>query len=214
MLGNGRCKVNPEKFQNDMTTFSSKDDIYVLLIHLGYLTFDKNTSEAFIPNLEISQEFLKAMDGPDWSGIQQALKRSSDLLKTTWALDGNSVAEGIAAIHDETASILKYNDENSLKCTVLVAYYSTRAYYLPPNLELPSEKGYADIVYLPRKNTDHPALLIELKWNHSGQGAIMQIKEKHYAQWVKEYTGDILLVGINYDEDEGHECLIERYKMQ
>ena len=42
----------------------------------------------------------------------------------------------------------------------------------------------------------------------------MQIKEKHYAQWVKEYTGDILLVGINYDEDEGHECLIERYKMQ
>lgn len=182
MLGNGRCKVNPEKFQNDMTTFSSKDDIYVLLIHLGYLTFDKNTSEAFIPNLEISQEFLKAMDGPDWSGIQQALKRSSDLLKTTWALDGDSVAEGIAAIHDETALILKYNDENSLK--------------------------------LPRKNTDHPALLIELKWNHSGQGTIMQIKEKHYAQWVKEYTGDILLVGINYDEDKGHECLIERYKMQ
>ncbi len=196
MLGNGRCKVNPEKFQNDMTTFSSKDDIYVLLIHLGYLTFDKNTSEAFIPNLEISQEFLKAMDGPDWSGIQQALKRSSDLLKTTWALDGDSVAEGIAAIHDETALILKYNDENSLKCTVLVAYYSARAYYLLPNLELPSEKGYADIVYLPRKNTDHPALLIELKWNHSGQGAVMQIKEKHYAQWVKEYTGDILLVGI------------------
>lgn len=214
MLGNGRCKVNPERFQNDMTTFASKDDIFALLIHLGYLTYDEKTGEAFIPNLEISQEFQKAMDGPDWNGVQQALKRSSDLLKATWALDGNAVAEGISVIHDETTSILKYHDENSLKCTVLMAYYSAKAYYLPPSLELPSGRGYADVVYLPRKNTNQPALLIELKWKHSEQGAIAQIKEKHYTQWVKEYTGDILLVGINYDEDKGHECLIEKYKVE
>lgn len=214
MLGDGRCRVNPETFQNDMTTFTSKDDIYALLIHLGYLTFDESTSEAFIPNLEISQEFLKAMDGPDWSGITGALRHSVDLLKATWALDGAAVAEGIGAIHDETTSILKYNDENSLKCTVLIAYYSAKAYYLPPALELPSGKGYADIVYLPRKNMDYPALLIELKWKHSDLGAIAQIKEKQYAHWVKEYTGDILLVGINYDENKGHECLIEKYVVE
>lgn len=214
MLGNGRCRVNPERFQNDMTTFFSKDDIFALLIHLGYLTFDRKTREAFIPNLEIAQEFLKAMDGPDWSGIAQALKRSSDLLKATWDLDGTAVAKGIAAIHDETASILKYNDENSLKCTVLMAYFSARAYYLPPSLEMPSGRGFADIVYLPRQNMHCPVLLIELKWKHSAQGAIAQMKEKHYADWIKENTEEILLVGINYDEKKGHECLIEKYKTE
>lgn len=143
------------------------------------------------------------MDGPDWSGIAQALKRSSDLLKATWDLDGTAVAKGIAAIHDETASILKYNDENSLKCTVLMAYFSARAYYLPPSLEMPSGRGFADIVYLPRQNMHCPVLLIELKWKHSAQGAIAQIKEKHYADWIKENTEEILLVGINYDEKKG-----------
>ena len=63
-------------------------------------------------------------------------------------------------------------------------------------------------------NMDYPALLIELKWKHSDLGAIAQIKEKQYAHWVKEYTGDILLVGINYDENKGHECLIEKYVVE
>ena len=121
------------------------------------------------------------------------------------------MAEGIAQVHSETASILKYNDGNSLKCTVLMAYFSARAYYLPPNLELPSGKGYADIVYLPRREAEHPALLIELKWDKSAEGAIAQIKDRRYADWIKNYTGDILLVGINYDDEKGHRCVIERF---
>lgn len=63
MLGNGRCKINPRRFQNDMTTFSTKDDVLTLLIHLGYLTFDERTDETFIPNQEIAQEFLNAVEG-------------------------------------------------------------------------------------------------------------------------------------------------------
>ena len=117
----------------------------------------------------------------------------------------------MAAVHNETASILKYNDENALKCTVLMAYYSASAWYLPPVMELPSGRGFADIVYLPRKHVNRPALLIELKWKKSAGGAIAQIRDRNYADWMKEYTGDILLIGINYDEKKGHECVIEAY---
>ena len=214
MLGNGRRKINTRKFQNDMTTFSSKDDILTLLIHLGYLTFDEATGEALIPNQEIAQEFLNAIEGPGWDGVVQAVERSAQLLKYTWAMDGKMVADIVEKIHQETASILKYNDENSLKCVILMAYYSARAWYLPPVLELPSGKGFADVVYLPQKNGDHPALLIELKWNKSAYGAIVRIKERQYAEWIKEYTGEILLVGINYDEKKGHECVVESFVQQ
>ena len=211
MLGNGRCRINTRKFQNDMTTFSSKDDILTLLIHLGYLTFDEETQETLIPNQEIAQEFLNAIEGPGWDGVVQAVERSSQLLQYTWDMEGEKVADMVEKMHSETASILKYNDENSLKCTILMAYYSARAYYLPPALELPSGKGFADVVYLPRQNVNRPALLIELKWNQSAGGAIAQIKERRYGEWVSEYTGEILLVGINYDEKKGHECVIERF---
>ncbi len=114
MLGNSRCKINPRKFQNDMTTFVTKDDVLTLLIHLGYLTFDEETEETFIPNQEVSQEFLNVVEGPGWDGVVQSIQSSASLLKSTWELDGKAVADGVAKIHDETASILKYNDENSI----------------------------------------------------------------------------------------------------
>ena len=125
-------------------------------------------------------------------------------------LDGEGVAAGVAAIHSETASVLKYNDENSLTCTILMAYYSAKAYYLNPIMEMPSGKGYADVVYLPKRNVNKPALVVELKWNKSAEGAIAQIKRKQYAAWIKGYTGDILLVGISYDKNKTHQCLIEK----
>ena len=92
-----------------------------------------------------------------------------------------------------------------------MAYYSAKACYMNPVLELPSGKGYADVVYLPKRNVDKPALLVELKWNRSAQGAIAQIREKKYASWVENYTGEILLVGISYDEEKGHDCVIEKH---
>ncbi len=211
MLAGRGCKINTRHFQNDMTTFNTRDDVMTLLVHLGYLTYDQKLSRAFIPNQEIAQEFLNAADGSGWDGVIQSLNRSQELLESTWDLDGDSVAAGLAAIHSQTSSILKYNDENSLACAILMAYYSAKAYYMNPVMELPSGKGFADVVCLPRRNTDKPALLVELKWNKSAKGAIEQIKERQYADWVKEYTGDILLVGINYDQEKGHQCVIETF---
>ncbi len=76
MLGNGHYKINTRRFQNDMTTFQTKDDVLTLLVHLGYLTYDKATEEVFIPNQEIAQEFLNAVDGPGWEGLTEALNHS------------------------------------------------------------------------------------------------------------------------------------------
>lgn len=211
MLGNGRCRINPQRFQNDMTTFSTRDDVLTLLVHLGYLTYDNDTSEVLIPNQEIAQEFLNATDDSSWNGLAQALNLSEKLLRDTWALNGTAVAEGLEKIHNETTAMLQYNHENALTCTILIAYYSAKSCYMNPVLELPSGKGFADVVYLPKRNVDRPALVIELKRNHSAEGAIRQIREKQYASWLEEYTGKILLVGINYDEKKGHECVIEEY---
>lgn len=211
MLGNGHCKISTRRFQNDMTTFKTGDDVLTLLIHLGYLTYDRNYSEAFIPNQEIAQEFRNAIEGPEWDGVIRALDQSMNLLKSTWEMDEKAVADHVSAIHNETTSILKYNDENSLTCTILMAYYSAKAYYLNPVLELPSGKGFADVVYLPRRNVKKPALVIELKWQKSAQGAIKQIKEQQYVSWIENYTGEILLVGINYNDKKGHTCIIEKY---
>lgn len=214
MLGNGRCRINTRKFQNDMTTFHSRDDVLTLLIHLGYLTYDRKTEEAFIPNQEIAQEFKNAIEGPAWDGVIRSLNRSMSLLEHTWEKNEAAVAAQLETVHNETASILKYNDENSLACTLLMAYYSAKAYYLNPIMELPTGKGFADVVYLPRRNTDRPALVIELKWKKSAEGAIRQIKDRQYASWIKDYTGEILLVGINYDDRKGHECVIEKYQKE
>lgn len=90
MLGNGHCKINTRRFQNDMTTFQTKDDVLTLLIHLGYLTYDKNTEEAFIPNQEIAQEFLNAVEGPSWNGLIQAISHSEEILMHTLTLNGDA----------------------------------------------------------------------------------------------------------------------------
>ncbi len=133
-------------------------------------------------------------------------------MRSTWQLDGAAVADGIARIHGETSSILKYNDENSLTCTIFIAYYSAKVYYMDPIMEMPSGKGFADAVYLPRRGVDKPALVVELKWDKSAKGAIKQIKAKEYAKWVGDYTGEILLVGINYStKNKTHECVIEQF---
>lgn len=212
MLGNGRCRIDPGTFQNDMTTFKTRDDVLTLLVHLGYLAYDEKNSEVFIPNQEIAQEFIRAVKTGGWDGLLTAIRRSEKLLHSTWAMDGRAVALGVETIHNETASILKYNDEHSLACALLIAYYSAKAYYLNPIMELPSGKGFADVVYLPKSGVDRPALVVELKWDKSAAGAIQQIREKQYADWISGYTGDILLVGLTYEKGKkAHQCMIEKY---
>lgn len=214
MLGGGRIKVNTFSFCNDMRNFRIKDDVLALLIHLGYLGYDAETREAFIPNKEINGEFENAMSVGGWPEIMRILKASEKLLEDTLLCKESCVAEGLDMAHQEASSILAYNDENSLSCAIGLAYYSARKDYRLIR-ELPSGRGFADIVFLPLPSSGKPALIVELKYGNSADAAIQQIKDKNYTQALEGYSGEILLVGINYDREnrnKPHSCKIERYE--
>ena len=111
--------------------------------------------------------------------------------------------------------MIQYNDENSLSSVLTIAYLSSMQYYFKPIRELPAGRGFADFVYLskPEYRTSYPALLVELKWNKSTDTAMEQIRDKKYPDSILEYTGDLLLVGINYNKKtKEHECRIEKIK--
>lgn len=210
MLGGERCRITTRRFQNDITNVKSKDDVMTLLVHLGYLAFDFSRSEVFIPNQEVAGEFENAVEDGGWEEIAAALKASDGLLAATIRGDTEAVAKGIEDVHMVNTSVLSYHDENSLSCAITIAYYSVRKDYTLIR-ELPSGKGYADIVFLPRKHSDKPAMIVELKWDKTVEGAIGQIWEKRYDGALREYGGEVLLVGINYDKgSKRHECVIER----
>ncbi len=214
MLGGGHVKVNTLSFRNDMNNFRIKDDILTLLIHLGYLAYDSESEEAFIPNKEIIREFENAMKAGGWPEIIRVLKASEKLLADTLAGDGQSVAEALDRAHSEVASILAYNDENALGCAIGLAYYSARKVYKLIR-EFPTGKGFADIVFLPLPGTGMPALVVELKYGKTAGTALQQIKDRHYTQALEGYAGEIVLAGINYDrdnKDKPHSCVIEKFR--
>lgn len=210
LIAGEKIEINPGKFQNDMTTLRSANDIFTLLVHLGYLTYDFYTKQVWIPNSEVAQEFVNSIEDGGWEEVVKAIKSSDELLKATLNCDEEKVAELIDKAHSDNTSILKYNDENSLSCVISIAYYSARKTYTIER-ELPAGKGYADLVFKPRKNNSNPALIVELKYDKSADGALEQIKKKQYADCLKDYSGEILLVGINYDKDDKHHtCKIEK----
>lgn len=209
MLAGGRCKVDPKGFKNDISEIYSRDDALTLLIHLGYLSYDRVKKECFIPNLEVSGEMENAIRTNNWEPVVNALGKSEQLLQATLDGDEEAVARGVDAAHDENTSILSYNNENSLACVLSIAYYYAKNDYIMYR-ELPTGKGFADIVLIPRKHVDSPAIILELKVNKDADSAIAQIKRKQYPAKVAEYTDRLLLVGINYDRDtKQHQCRIE-----
>jgi len=210
MLAGERSKVNPTKFQNDMSVIESKDDVLTVLIHLGYLSYDRTKMECYIPNKEVAGEMVNAIEDNNWAGVVTALQASEELLQATLDGDEEAVARGVDAAHDENTSILSYNNENSLACVLSIAYYYARNDYVM-HRELATGRGFADIVLIPRKNVESPAIVLELKYDKDADSAINQIHRKQYPAKVAEHTGDLLLVGINYDKNKKtHQCKIEK----
>ena len=208
MLAGGRCKVDPTGFKNDLSEINSRDDVLTVLIHLGYLSYDRVRKECHVPNLEVAGELETAIRDNNWKPVVDSLKWSEQLLHDT--LDGNAeaVAKAIEAVHDENTSILSYNNENSLACVISLAYYYAKNDYIV-HREYASGKGFADLVLIPRKNVDSPAIVIELKYGSTVDTAISQILQKNYPVKVAEYADNLLLVGISYDpKTKKHSCVI------
>ena len=216
MLSGGKVMVETDAFQNDLSEIHSKDDAITALIHLGYLGYDADRKSAYVPNYEVAKAFQMALKTGEWSEISKAISRCDELLMAT--IDGNAdkVAEIIELAHETYTSVLTYNDENSLSCVLTMAYFTAPGYY---NIirEMPSGKGFADFVFIPRANAGYrPAMVVELKYNQSADTAIRQIKEKRYQGALSDYRDRILLVGINYDAEgkdkKHHTCVIEEWK--
>ena len=210
MLAGDHSSVDPTGFQNDMSVIHSLDDVLTVLIHLGYLSYDWKESECYIPNREVAGEMVNAVKANNWQPVVEAIQQSKQLLQATLDRDEEAVARFIDAAHDENTSILSYNNENSLACVPSLAYYSARNDYVI-HRELPTGKGFADLVFIPRKNVDSPAIVVELKYNRDADSAISQIHRRQYPDKVAQYAGNLLLVGINYDrEHKTHDCRIEQ----
>ncbi|MBR1743901.1 MAG: PD-(D/E)XK nuclease domain-containing protein, partial [Lachnospiraceae bacterium] len=187
-------------------------DVLTLLVHLGYLTCDFDTKEVWIPNQEVAGEFVTSIRVLGWREVVDALKESDELLLATINGEEDAVAEILEKIHQNETSIMAYNDENALASVISLAYYSARRKY-EMYRELPAGKGFADLVFVPRRNVTEPAMVVELKVDKTAQTAIDQIRERRYPEGLKGYEGEILLVGINYDKKEKkHSCVIEKHR--
>ncbi len=215
MLSGSEVKVDTATFKNDPARIQNRDDVLTYLIHLGYLGYNEDSETAFVPNEEIRQELITAVRSSKWDEMIAFWQESGNLLTATLAMDEKQVASAIDRIHSAYTSAIRYNDENSLSSTITVAYLGAMQYYFKPVRELPTGLGFADFVFVPKpeyKGT-YPALVVELKWNKNAQTALQQIKEKRYPESIVQYTGDILLVGINYDKtSKEHQCSIEKYE--
>ncbi len=210
--------VDVSTFSNDMVTFHSKDDVLTLLIHLGYLAINGSTNLGVIvhiPNEEIKLEFKTCVKNNNrYAGVYDLIKNTDVLLNDIWSLNSEAVAKIFDEAHQDHTSILTYNNENSLANVIAISLFLSTTNTYNVVRELPTGKGYADLVYLPKSGVNKPALLIELKFDKSALTAITQIKEKNYLQFFKDYKGEVLLVGINYSKGtKTHQCIIERAKL-
>lgn len=101
MLAKEEIRINIGTFENDMTTFATKDDILTLLVHLGYLTFNSAQGTVAIPNKEVSQEYVNAISTTNWHEVIHSIEHSRQLLESLWAMDSDAVAKGIDRAHKE-----------------------------------------------------------------------------------------------------------------
>ena len=208
LLAGEPVAINPLGFQNDMTTLETKDDVLTLLVHLGYLSYNAKDKTVSIPNHEIRETYLISISGENYASVADAIKASDKLLTATLNGDTNAVSSGLARVHMENSSILKFNDENSLRCAIALAYYTARRDYTIIH-EMPAGKGYADLAFIPKPGCAKPAMIIELKYAASPQEAIRQIKSNNYSLVLEHYRGNLLLVGVNYNDSKEYDCVIE-----
>ncbi len=211
LIAGESLEVDVNGFENDLESFSSKDDILTLLIHLGYLTYHEDNHTVRIPNEEIRQEFNKILKG---NGVSrqwmQLLRKSQQLLEDTMNAQEEAVAAALSEIRKTEYAPTFYNNEQALRYIIKFAYIAAIGQYLKIE-ELPSGLGLADIVYIPKRFSPLPAMIIELKWDKSAGGAIQQIKDRCYPAVLNQWEGDLILAGINYNSKEKtHTCKIER----
>ncbi len=222
MLAGERVPVDTTFYINttDSAGFKSCDDVLTFLIHLGYLAFDAADEHApdagtcRIPNIEIRNQWNKALSvSKGYEATTRIIQASQQLLEDTAKGDADAVARALDESHIHVTSNRSYNNEDALQSAIYLAYlYAVNDYTVIR--EMTTGKGFADVVFIPVRNLPaRPAMVIELKRNGCTESALDQIREKKYFDSLAHYQGNLLFVGINYDEKEKtHTCKIEQFE--
>ena len=211
MLAGESVDVNVTMYMNTMTEFHSKDDAFTYLIHIGYLAYNMDDETCRIPNNEIQQEWKNAVSVvAEYKVTDRIIKASKDLLAETLRLNADAVAKSLDESHIHVTSNRSYNNEDALQSAIYLSFiYALNKYTIIK--EMTTGKGFADVVFIPFV-PNHPAMIIELKRNSSTESAVTQIREKRYFDSLSAYSGNLLFVGVNYDEaSKTHECKIEQF---
>ena len=211
MMGGERVNVEVESYDNTMTGFESKNDVFTYLIHLGYLAYDEDLGQCYIPNREIYNEWKKVIEfDTNYAETNKIIQASEQLLRDTITMNEEAVAKALDTTHMHVTSTKNYNNEYALHAAIYLAYiYALNDYIIAK--ELPTGNGCADIAYIPFDKSK-TAIIVELKRNNSTDTALKQIREKKYFASLNNWHGDLLFVGVNYDsESKKHECKIEKF---
>ena len=198
---------------NTMSSFFTKDDLFTYLIHLGYLAYNLKDGTCRIPNKEVRQEWFNAIEAEDeYAVTTQIIQSSRELLAQTIAGNEKAVADALNITHIHVTSNRSYNNEDALQSAIYLAYIYALNHYTVIK-EMTAGKGFADVVFIPFKDTD-PAMIVELKRNSCAESALQQIKERQYFDSLSHYHGNLLFVGIDYDEkNKTHTCRIDKYQL-
>ena len=211
MLSGESVDVNVTRYMNTMTDFLTRSDAFTYLIHLGYLAYNREDGTCRIPNREVRQEWFNAIETNDEYKITNKIIQSSkDLLAETLRGNAEAVAAALDTSHIHVTSNRSYNNEDALQSAIYLSFiYALNKYTVIK--EATTGKGFADVVFIPYV-PNIPAMIIELKRNDSVETALNQIREKKYFASLEHYSGNLLFIGINYDEKQKtHTCKIEQF---
>ena len=213
LIGGGRVDVDTSTYDNSFTVPKNKDDCFTLLTHIGYLAYDEEAAQVFIPNEEVRMAFRAALKECAWPDAINPYQRSRRFIEAIFAEDSETVARMVEETHQNMTSVLAYNNENALSCVISVlCFFAENQYHIIR--EFPTGKGFADIVLLPQKRIQKPAIVIELKFKTDVKAAIDQIHNNNYPGRLNDFYGEVILVGISYSKKKAHDCIIERFERE
>ena len=215
MLGGVRQEIDVLSFKNDLSSVRSRNDVLTLLIHLGYLGYDRKNNQAYIPNEEIRREFVRTLREGSRRELVKAIELSDRLLKAVLA--GNEAEAGIliSEAHNAGTAPTFYNNEQALRSVVVTAFITAVDHYHRFE-EVAGGRGYVDLCFIPRKTSTKPPILVELKWDKTPDAAVGQIKAKNYLDVLRRHghTGEAVIVGVTYNVRTGeHLCRIEKVQL-
>ena len=211
MMGGEKVDVSVSSFRNTMDSFLDKNDVFTYLLHIGYLAYDDEAQQCYIPNEEVRQQWVHALSvTDDYKEVVKLLESSKELMNSLLAKDEAALAEALEHVHSTALAPKAYNNEASFQTVLGLAFFYANTKYTVYR-EAPGGKGYADLVLIPYL-PNIPAVVVELKKGHTAEGALQQIKERRYYEPLTRYEGRILFAGVSYDPDtRQHTCRIEEW---